>query len=243
MATMFDGLFDTPEDIQNRRIDSMMQNRRAISNMGGGWSQLLGQVAAGGGATGEMLAEGAGRMFGLQTEEEKKADEIQAMMSTAMKNMDDPAAVSNMARLLNERGYTKEALALMEIRSQRLGDQLTQERIDASKAGTGQIVSVQTGNREDGAPIYTYYKYNSRTGKMEEVGSGYRPISKGSGSFLDAILAQQLAGGATGTAPNVVVPDKGATAAGAGRNNLNAWRKTFVALPEEQTNPYYIPEK
>ena len=64
MAIDFAGMFTDPNSFRDQRLQDLMQQRAAISQMGGSMSQLLGQVAAGGGATGAQLAEGLGGMFG-----------------------------------------------------------------------------------------------------------------------------------------------------------------------------------
>ena len=56
MANTIAGMFADPNSFRDERLDALMKQRQQISNMGGSMNQLLGQVAAGGGATGAMMA-------------------------------------------------------------------------------------------------------------------------------------------------------------------------------------------
>lgn len=114
MANTIAGMFADPNSFRDERLNDLMKQRQAISNMGGSMNQLLGQVAAGGGATGAMMAEGLGGMFGLSTREEQKAAELQAMAE----NMDltTSGGLAEFARMLNGLGYTTEAIKVLEKR-------------------------------------------------------------------------------------------------------------------------------
>jgi len=113
MASLLEGMFTTPQDIRNKRMDELLAERQAIGRMGGSFDQLLGQVAAGGSATGAMLAEGTAGMFGLQTPEEAKAAEVQGIMKGLQGNT-DPQAYYSAAKQLNDMGYIRESIALIE---------------------------------------------------------------------------------------------------------------------------------
>jgi hypothetical protein len=113
MANTIAGMFADPNSFRDERINDLMKQRQAISNMGGSMNQLLGQVAAGGGATGAMMAEGLGGMFGLTTREEDKAAELQAMMPT-LDQLVEPTQMMELARKLNEAGYIQEAVTVTE---------------------------------------------------------------------------------------------------------------------------------
>jgi hypothetical protein len=114
MANTIAGMFADPNSFRDERINDLIKQRQAISNMGGSMNQLLGQVAAGGGATGAMMAEGLGGMFGMSTPEEQKAAELQAMAE----NMDltTSTGLAEFAKMLNGLGYTKEAIQVLEKR-------------------------------------------------------------------------------------------------------------------------------
>lgn len=112
MATNIAGLFSNPNDIRAERLNELAQQRQAISNMGGSMSDLLGQVAAGGGATGAMMAEGLGGMFGLKTREEQKAAQLNDMASTF--DLNTSAGLASFAKQLNDMGMTKEAIMVMD---------------------------------------------------------------------------------------------------------------------------------
>ena len=113
MASLLEGMFTTPQDIRNKRMDELLAERQAIGRMGGSFDQLLGQVAAGGSATGAMLAEGTAGMFGLQTPEEAKAIKVQGLMKGLQGNT-DPQAYYSAAKQLNDMGYIRESIALIE---------------------------------------------------------------------------------------------------------------------------------
>ena len=113
MASLLEGMFSTPQDIRNKRMDELLAERQAIGRMGGSFDQLLGQVAAGGSATGAMLAEGTAGMFGLQTPEEAKAIKVQGLMKGLQGNT-DPQAYYSAAKQLNDMGYIRESIALIE---------------------------------------------------------------------------------------------------------------------------------
>lgn len=117
MADNIAGLFTDPNSFRNARIDDLMKQRAAIGQMGGSMSGLLGQVAAGGGATGSMMAEGLGGLFGLSTPEEKKAAELQAMAESGAYDLSTSAGLANFAKDLNGLGYTKEAVMVLEKRN------------------------------------------------------------------------------------------------------------------------------
>jgi hypothetical protein len=131
MATNLAGLFSNPNDIRAARIDELAQQRQAISNMGGSMSDLLGQVAAGGGATGAMMAEGLGGMFGLKTREEQKAAQLNDMASNF--DLNTSTGLASFAKQLNDMGMTKEAIMVMDKYQSVLGteraEQDRQERI------------------------------------------------------------------------------------------------------------------
>jgi len=105
------GLFTSPDEIRANRLDNILANQAATARMGGSMDALLGQVAAGGYNTGALLAEGTAGMFGLTTPEEKKAMEVQKLMTT-VKDSNDPDAYFSAAKQLNAMGFSKEALFL-----------------------------------------------------------------------------------------------------------------------------------
>lgn len=114
MAIDFAGMFADPTSFRDERLKDLMQQRAGISQMGGSMNQLLGQVAAGGGATGAQLAEGIGGMFGLQTREEAQAQKVQDMAK--MIDMNQPEDLNQFAMALNDMGMTKEAVMVLEKR-------------------------------------------------------------------------------------------------------------------------------
>lgn len=123
MANEFAGMFRDPRSYRDERLNDLMQQRAGISQMGGSMSQLLGQVAAGGGATGAMMAEGLGGMFGLKTREEDKAAQLQDLASNF--DLRTPEGMRGMARQLNNLGMTEEAIKLVDLANARESTNLT----------------------------------------------------------------------------------------------------------------------
>lgn len=124
----YSGLFTTPAELQSARIDELMKQRQGISNMGGSMSGLLGQVAAGGGATGAMMAEGLGGMLGLKTQQEANAQQIQDMAKVIDWNA--PEDLNQFAMALNDMGMTKQAVQILEKRQ----NVINQQNADADRA-------------------------------------------------------------------------------------------------------------
>ena len=134
MASIFDGMFDSPEDIKNKRMQDIMDAQTRLSQSGGSMSQLLGQVAGQGLLTGRKLGEIGGSMAGLSSRSENKAAELQAMMQSIDPN--NPNDLANMAKMMNELGYTKEAIAILERRNQVVNQQ-NKEQEAATKQAQG----------------------------------------------------------------------------------------------------------
>ena len=44
MASIFDGMFTSPEEVKNKRMQDIMDARTRLSQSGGSMNQLLGQV-------------------------------------------------------------------------------------------------------------------------------------------------------------------------------------------------------
>jgi hypothetical protein len=104
MAIDYSGLFATPTDLRNKRMDALQQQRAQVGTMGGSMAGLLGQVAAGGGALGAQLAENIGQGFGLQTRQEKEAVKDQVAMQDVMSGN-----LVKMKNLRTKLGQTKNA--------------------------------------------------------------------------------------------------------------------------------------
>lgn len=131
MASVFDGLFTSPEDIKKQRVADITKQRTALSQMGGSMNQLLGQVAGQGLLTGRAIGESIGDIAGLSSKSENKAAELQAMMQSI--NPNNPDDLANMAKMLNELGYTREAVALLEQRKNILDTQYSETRLQGEK--------------------------------------------------------------------------------------------------------------
>lgn len=115
MANTIAGMFADPNSFRDERLNDLMKQRQAIGQMGGSMNQLLGQVAAGGGATGAMMAEGLGGMFGMKTAEEAKAAQLQNIAGNF--DLDTSAGLASFAKQLNDMGMTKEAIMVMDKRN------------------------------------------------------------------------------------------------------------------------------
>ena len=159
MASSIAGLFANPADIRNSRIDELMKQRQAVGQMGGSMSQLLGQVAAGGGATGAMMAEGLGGMFGMKTAEEAKAAQIQDMASQL--DLSTPQGLKLFARMLNNQGMTEEAMKVFELASAK-----ETQALDSK---------VKEANLNDRPPKLLGQRYNEDSMTLENVYGYYDP--------------------------------------------------------------------
>lgn len=126
MAIDYAGLFADPNEIRNKRIQDMMAERQGIAQMGGSMSQLLGQVAAGGAATGRALAEQTAGMFGLKDPAEQKAGQLQQMSQ----NFDTTTStgLTAFAKALNDAGMTREAVLVLQQRDKVLASERETEK-------------------------------------------------------------------------------------------------------------------
>lgn len=169
MAIDFAGMFADPNSFRDQRLQDLMQQRAGISQMGGSMNQLLGQVAAGGGATGAQLAEGIGGMFGLQTREEAQAKQLQDMASQV--SMEDPVALGAFAKRLNDMGMTKESLLVLNKRQE------VMDRIEKEKERTRDLEDRQRGIAQ---------------GKTRTItDTVMRPMSIGSGKNAQVVMVPE----------------------------------------------------
>ena len=110
------GLFQNPALIRQKRLEDLMQQRQAISGMGGSMSGLLGQVAAGGSVLGQQMAEAIGQGMGLKTAEEvaaernieqanliQSADNLTRLKAVRKRIMDTPNANPVLLEQVNKR--------------------------------------------------------------------------------------------------------------------------------------------
>lgn len=112
MATDYSGLFTTPQELQASRINALRNRQAQISGMGGSYDALLGQIAAGGGTTGAMMAEGIRGMFGLQSPQEAKAAQMQERLKGAEGDYNGLMVLGK--ELMND-GNMKDATAIMQM--------------------------------------------------------------------------------------------------------------------------------
>lgn len=179
MADNFAGMFRDPRSYRDERLNQLMQDRMAISGMGGSMSQLLGQVAAGGGATGAMMAEGLGGMFGLKTREEDKAAQLQDLASNF--DLRTPEGMRGMARQLNNLGMTEEAIKLVDLANARENTSLDLEykrkrNEDYAKDPDWQWTSLGTVVDPTTFEKKTVYGWvNARTQEVKRVGTDPQP--------------------------------------------------------------------
>lgn len=200
MAIDFAGMFTDPNSFRDQRLQDLMQQRAGISQMGGSMSQLLGQVAAGGGATGAQLAEGLGGMFGLKTREEDKAAQLQDLASNF--DLRTPEGMRGMARQLNNLGMTEEAIKLVDLANARENtaldlDYKRKRNEDYAKDPDWQWTSLGTVVDPDTFEKKTVYGWvNNRTQEVKRVGTDPQPempndapVVKG-GNALDYVKKQ-----------------------------------------------------
>jgi hypothetical protein len=122
------GMFQDPNAIRQSRIDDILKQYQATSQMGGSMNQLLGQVAAAGSNVGNLMAEGAAGMFGMTTPQEAQAKKIQEMASVIDWNA--PEDLNQFAMALNDMGMTKQAIQVLEKRQ----GVINQQNADADRA-------------------------------------------------------------------------------------------------------------
>ena len=181
------GLFTTPEEIRQKRIDDLRKQQMAISGMGGSWDALLGQVAASGNMLGNQLTENMAGMFGMKTKEEADAQKVQDMARVIDWNA--PEDLNQFAMALNDMGMTKQAVQVLQQRQNLLDQQYTQEQRDLKDAQgipprveEKTIMVPRTTSKgkivldENDKPIYdpktikVYYDFNKETKKWEKRG-------------------------------------------------------------------------
>ena len=121
MANTIAGMFSTPEAIRDQRIAEIAAaQRQAAMPQGGRISDLNAVVAGGGYLTGQMMGEQLGGMLGMRTREEAKAQSIKNLfdetvaMSDGEFNLDTPENLTYFAKKLNDLGYSKEAMQMLE---------------------------------------------------------------------------------------------------------------------------------
>lgn len=107
MANEFAGMFQNPALIREDRLAALQQQQAAQRQMGGSMSGLLGQVAAGAGG---VMAEGLAGMFGLQTAQEKQAEQTQGILNTVDNN--DKASIESGIKAAKAAGLSKVATYL-----------------------------------------------------------------------------------------------------------------------------------
>lgn len=102
-----EGLFTTPEEVRNAEIAKLQQRGAGLSYLGGSQAGLLGQIAASGGITGAAL----GGMMNRSGAERKAANIHDVVKSIDFENFED---VKAKAQMLNQMGYAKEAMSLLD---------------------------------------------------------------------------------------------------------------------------------
>jgi hypothetical protein len=112
MATDLTGMFTTPEQLRQKRINDLMMQQASNARMGGSMDALLGQVAAAGNVTGGALTEAARGMFGLQSADEAKAATLNDMAGNY--DLNTSAGLASFAKQLNDLGMTKESIMVMD---------------------------------------------------------------------------------------------------------------------------------
>lgn len=126
----FGGLFTTPEEIKQARMDKITAAEDAL--LGG---SLLNQVAAAGTLAGRKIGERMGSMFGLQTAAEQQAAKVQDVVSGVQ--WDDMKSVGEAAKILNGMGNIKGSLAVLgkgqEIAKQDMAFKTAQQTFDVNK--------------------------------------------------------------------------------------------------------------
>lgn len=116
------GLFSTPEEVRDLRLAQIRKLQQESAPKGFNFGVSLGQG----------MRESANNILGITNPMEAKAAELQAMMQSV--DPADPDALANIAKMMNELGYTKEAIAILERRNAVLSNQREQEKYKTEKA-------------------------------------------------------------------------------------------------------------
>jgi hypothetical protein len=124
------GLFSSPEEVRDLRLAQIRKLQQESAPKGFNFGVSLGQG----------MRESANNMLGITNPMEAKAAELQAMMQSV--DPTNPDALANIAKMMNELGYTKEAIAILERRNQVVAQQ-SQEEEAATKKAQGKTRTVQ----------------------------------------------------------------------------------------------------
>lgn len=105
MATDISGLFSSPEEVKAARLKGITDNLTAAAPKGFDFGYQLGSLAG----------EGLMGITGTVPKAERRAADIKSVMGGAdVEALTDPQQLLRLAKELNGKGYTKEALALMD---------------------------------------------------------------------------------------------------------------------------------
>lgn len=164
------GMFTSPQQIRQERLDDLRKRQAANSTMGGSYNQLLGQIAAGGGVTGGMLAEGLGRAFGMKSAEEAKAEKIQGIAQ----GLDaTPESWTSFAKQLNSMGMPEQAIKALEyaqsLKSDAAEAELAALKLTREKEGVFKPVVFEEQVDEAGFKRKVYKLYNETTGTWRNL--------------------------------------------------------------------------
>lgn len=164
------GMFTSPQEIRQARLDDLRKRQAANSQMGGSYNQLLGQIAAGGGVTGGMLAEGLGRAFGMKSAEEAQAEKIQSV-AAGLDNT--PESWNAFAKQLNNMGLMEQAMKALEhsrtLRDDAAKAELAALKLTEQKEGTFKPVVFEEQVDDMGFKRKVYKLYNETTGKWRNL--------------------------------------------------------------------------
>lgn len=113
MADNFMGLFSSPEDVRQARI--------AAENAAYDKAMLSGNDFMRGQAMGQRIGSSLGGMMGMQSADEIRAQQINDIVrGVGAGDMSDPENLGNIAKILNDNGYTKEAVLVMDKRQKEI---------------------------------------------------------------------------------------------------------------------------
>jgi hypothetical protein len=114
------GLFSSPEEVRDSRLAQIRKLQQENAPKGFNFGVSLGQG----------MRESANNMLGITNPMEAKAAELQAMMQSVAP--DDIEGLANIARMMNELGYTKEAIAVMQQRDSVVKAELERKKEEES---------------------------------------------------------------------------------------------------------------
>ena len=199
MANDFMGMFTTPQEVRQKQLEA---ERAAYDK-----AMLSGDAFMQGQAMGRRIGGSVGGMMGITSAEEAKAQNIKNLfdetvaMSDGEFNLDTPENLTYFAKKLNDLGYSKEAMQMLEAAQKRreegLQKRLTEAKVKVAEEGQFKPVVIGSTTNAMGDTITVRKLYNEVTGEFRNLdGTPYSPNQPtgqgGNGSVDKAAIAKNV---------------------------------------------------